>query len=286
MTDHKLSVQKSVGPFNWLEWQDQEAKNLPRAKDWFGQYELFMLARYSQLQPQAIPNDLSEIVPEAGEKAVAKLLADSEVSIAQNTETAPCLHGLDAEQRRQLAALMCDILSELETRPAIDGTARWASQLRKIAEARINALNKKVEKATRAIEELRSYALDLDGGDIRDDALHTAKTQLGFPYLNAANRSLCALNPKFFPTALEQIESVKANEKSVGIETYGMVRLYWFFRHGCGKTGDDAEVRTGMLRNAFWTKVGSDPVPLRRVYRGAESQGCGAVHSAVIRFHQ
>jgi hypothetical protein len=244
-----------------------------------------MLARYPDLLPQPIPSDgHSKIMCESGERTFAELLSKSETDLAESTEAAVCLCGLDAEQRRQLAALMLDIVSELETRPAVDHTARWASQLRKEAKRRITVLNRKVEKARRAIEELRNYALDSDTADVSDNALHTAKTMLGFPYLNATGKALSALKPEFFPTVHEQVDLVKDYTKLEGVETFGMVRLYWFFRHGCNITGDDAEVRTARLRNAFWTKFGCEAIQFRPDYDGAESQGCDAVHVAVIRF--
>ena len=252
MSEHKRSREKPVGPFNWLKKLDQEAKTLSRAENWLGPYGPFMLARYPDLRPQPLLNDgHSKIAYQSGERTTERLFAEYEASITGNAGTAKCLKRLDAVQRRQLAALMLEIESELETRPTIDRTARWANQLRKEAKVRIRMLNRKIEKARRAIEELKIYALDSGTADTREDSLHTARAMLGFPYLNAVNKALSALDVKFFPNAQEQIELVENYVAPEGSETRGMVSLYWFFRYGCSIPGDEAEVRTALLRNAF-----------------------------------
>lgn len=285
MSERKRNRQKPAGPFNWLEKLDQEARTLPRAEGWLGPYGLFMLARYPDLRPQPLLNDgHSKIACESGERTADRLFEEYEAGIAGNADTANCLMGLDAVQRRQLAALMLEIESELEIRPTIDHTAKWASQLRREAEARIRTLNRKVEKARRAIEELKEYALDSDTVDTRKDSLHTARKMLGFPYMNAINKALSALEVRFFPNAQEQIELVENYEAPEGPEAFGMVRLYWFLRYGCSINGDEAEVRTALLRNAFWTKHSVCAVKYRAEYIVGQSRGCEAVHVAVWRF--
>ncbi len=65
-----------------------------------------------------------------------------------------------------------------------------------------------------------------------------------------------------------------------------MVRLYWFFRHGCGISGDQSEVRVALLRNAFWKKFNISSVEYRNRFdrESAEPAGCPAVIEAVRRY--
>ena len=77
------------------------------------------------------------------------------------------------------------------------------------------------------------------------------------------------LLPQSFPFQDEPIDSVQG-------------QLYFFFR-SYGVSGNDAEVRVGLIRNAFLTEwVGS--VGVLKSYQDGESQGCDAVRKAVKRF--
>lgn len=92
MADRKHGGQGTTGPFNWLEWLDNEAAKLPRATDWLDPYGSFMLARYPNLRPQPIPdNPHSRIMCESGERTAARLFAEWESRIAGSTETSVCL---------------------------------------------------------------------------------------------------------------------------------------------------------------------------------------------------
>ena len=88
MSGRNSRGRKSARLFNWLEWLDQEAKTLPRAMDWLGQYGPFMLIRYTHLRPQPLPNDpRSKHERESEEARAAQILEGWESRIAHHKET-------------------------------------------------------------------------------------------------------------------------------------------------------------------------------------------------------
>jgi hypothetical protein len=62
--------------------------------------------------------------------------------------------------------------------------------------------------------------------------------------------------------------------------TSAMVWLYWFFRSGCHLSGDEAEVRVGLLRNALWKRLDVEEVFIAT----DQPRGCRAVYVAVSRY--
>jgi hypothetical protein len=121
---------KPACPCNWLKALDEAAKTLPRATDWIEPYSPFMLARYPNLQPQAVLGDAhSRIMCESGERTAAQLFAEWEARIVQNAAAAPCLEKLSAEQRRQLAALVLETMVALEMRPVLARRSQFKRQL-------------------------------------------------------------------------------------------------------------------------------------------------------------
>ena len=65
--------------------------------------------------------------------------------------------------------------------------------------------------------------------------------------------------------------------------TFGMVQLYWFFRHECGLSGNESEVRASLVRNGFWPPL-AKPIKVKLHYSDAESQGSTTVRQAVANF--
>jgi hypothetical protein len=272
---------------NWLRALDEAAKTLPRATDWLGQYGPFMLARYPNLRPQPVPGDAhSRIMCESGERTAAQLFAEWETRIAQDTVAAPCLERLSAEQRRQLAALLLDTMVALEMRPALAGSSQFKRQIRREATTRLRVLSRKLQKARQSIEELMAYAQDSGKGNTPETSRHSARLVLGQPYRFAASKALRALDIKNLPDAREHVElaSEPLAPEDEDPEVFGMVQLYWFFRHECSLSGNESEVRVARLRNAFWTEHGIRTVKYRAGYEEVESKGCEAVHVAVNRF--
>lgn len=283
MANRKTGRRVNTPLFNWLEWLDKKAATLPRATNWV--HDPFMLARYRNLRPLPIEGDVhSRIMCESGERTAARLFADWELRIADNTETTVCLEGLNAEQRRQLAALLLQTIVDLEMLTAADRSSQWSRHLRKAAATRLRVLNRKLQKARKAVQELKAYARDSETGNPDDALLHAARLLLGQDYRLAADNALKALAMKCPPKDQEFADIAGEYPTPERVEAFGMVQLYWFFRHGCNLSGDESEVRAARLRNAFWTEHGVSTVSYRAEYIPGESKGCNAVHTAVTRF--
>jgi hypothetical protein len=282
---------ESAQLFNWLERLDQEAKALPRATDWLEPYGPFMLSRYAHLRPEPLPHDpRSKQECESSEASASQILEDLVPRIADHTETAVCLNGLNPEQQKQLSALLIETIEALEIDSIQRGKSQWARQVSKEARRRTRVLDRKLQKTRKAVEDLRSYAMDSDGGNSNDRPSHAARQTLGYPYRIAANHALRALvvpsgdEPPVVPD-VKVYESLTSEYPTPSPpEVFGMVKLYWFFRHECSLSGDESEVRAALLRNAFWVEYGVRPVKYRPTYQAGESRGCDAVHVAVHRF--
>jgi hypothetical protein len=243
--------------FNTMADLDAQAATLPKARSWLT-YPYFMFARYPHLRP--LKN---------GGTFWQKLEA-WENRIESDSKAARALADLNPDLRQQLAALLVDIIAELEmyrkkiSRPPKTFVAE--------AERRKRMLLRKREKARRELENLRSYARDLDrllAGDDEEAAGRCLEILAGIGDYDHASilKALRGAHP------VPDDPTVR-----------GMVDLYWFFRQCCGLTGDEAEVRVALLRNTFWAKYGVAEVDYRPAYIAGESKGCQAVHEAVRRF--
>jgi hypothetical protein len=183
---------------------------------------------------------------------------------------------LDPEQNRQLAALSRDILFSLEVYNDHRRDAGRAYKLAGEGERRTRMLSRKVAKLREQLGDLQDYAKELD-------------PLLGTEHVRAADRSLKDLeNLNEDVSAGERYRLLKSKYPTLEDPAQlGMVQLYWLFRHECGLTGDEAEVRVALLRNGLWTEHGVECVQsLREAYSAetAESMGCDAVHVAVTRY--
>jgi hypothetical protein len=221
---------------------------------------------------------------ESGEQTAAQQFAKWESRIGGSAEAAICLDGLCAEQRKQLAALLIQTITDMEMRSADSQSSQWARLVRRDAPARLRVLNEKLQKARRAVEELRVCAKDSGAANLDDKSRHTARLLLGLSYGLAADEALKALTIKNPPNAQEFAAIANEHPTPERVEAFGMVQLYWFFRHGCGLSGDESEVRAARLRNAFWTEHSISRVRYRAEYVSGESKGCDTVHVAVTRF--
>jgi len=215
-----------------------------------------------------------------------KLWGEWEAKIARHEDTAVCLQGLDSQQRKQLAALLIETLEAFEYRQQQGARSRLRRHLAGEAEPRTRMLDRKLEKARKAVQELEDYASDAGTGP-SDQSCHAARQMLGRKYHLAARRALRELRVQTTPDEIEFCESQR-NEYATPdhAEGFGMVQLYWFFRHECRLTGNESEVRVARLRNAFWTDHGVSDVKYRRTYQDAESIGCEAVHGAIHRWRR
>jgi hypothetical protein len=177
--------------------------------------------------------------------------------------------GLDDHQRKQLAALLLDTITALESYKTYRRSAKRVNKLAR-EPGGVRTLNKKIEKAQAAVKELGDYARRLDIQDV------SIVADLCFKKLSVL--LIGDTTPQFY----NSIKAMYPTPKDpVGL---CMVQLYWFFRHGCGLKGREAEVRVALLRNGFWKELGVYEVPFRPEYKTGESRGCDAVHEAVRRF--
>jgi hypothetical protein len=243
---------------NWLEELDKTMEVLSVRVTWSDLgYEgcpLFILTRY----------------PKLGRKdSIDVYLTNWEGQISEHAGTRCVIDGLDSHQRKQLAALLMDTIEALKS---YNSARRSATRINKLARepSRVSRLNKKIKKAQAALQELGDYAKPLDIQDVSMVA-------------DACLKKLSVL--LIGDTTPEFYKSIKARylipKDPVG---RGMVQLYWFFRHGIRLTGDEAEIRVGMLRNAFWTRFHVSEVPIRHTYITGQSKGCDTVRIAVRRF--
>lgn len=255
--------------FNWLKWLDGEVWKFPTGANWtqhppfqFARCRLFMMARYPQLQ-RFLPDEV-----------LYRELARAESRVLGHPEARHALDGLDDRQRKELAALFSDSIYSLQTYRSHRRSGKRARKLAQEAKRRTRMLTRKLLKARSALEDLRQYAAGLD-------------VVLGWDHVRTAKTCLETLEKLKEDADPEFCQSMKGEypelEDPVAL---GTVQLYWFFRHGCSLSGDEAEVRVARIRNAFWTEHGVPEVPYRPEYQTGESKGCDAVHVAILRFNQ
>jgi hypothetical protein len=190
-------------------------------------------------------------------------------------ETPRVLEKLAPELHSQLAALVHDTLIDSEIYDERRQKMRRIKRVGDQADRRNRMLDQKTRTARTALTKLRDYAAGLDPA-------------LGDPYKRASTyclNELDRLNPAIAGAHFrEQYARLQAGENHPVPDnplSENMVKLYWFFKEGCGLTGDEAEVRTGLIRNAFWKDC--EPVDVRTHYADGESSGCMAVRDAVRR---
>lgn len=266
-------AKRAVPLRNWLKELDEEVSRSPEPEA--GQrYSLFYFARYGKREYLTIPDEVFR----------------NQLTFWRNrlSEESRVVDRLNAQQLDQLAALMHDIMYQLEVYFAPKSKAERPSwqrtglkykppRMRKIANEarrRRKMLVSKLIQARRAVKQFGDYAQKLD-------PMHGT-----LDYINAAKSCLKILEKLSTDTSVDFEVSLKDEYPVVPDPTaFCMVRLYWLFRHGCCLSGDEAEVRVAMIRNAFWTQYGVQDVSYRPNYSDAESAGCGAVAEAVRRFH-
>ena len=265
---------RGIGPgkrstFNWLKWLDKEVRKDPSGSNWqqhppfqFARCRLFMMARYPHLQP--IFSD--EVLHNEWSRGESQILAHPEARYA--------LDGLNDRQRKELAALFLDSIDSIKSYGSYRTTANRVHKLAGEAARQTRMLARKLGKARRALEDLREYSGSLD-------------EVLGMEHVRATKKCLETLQKLKEDSAPEFYQSIEGDYPALEAPVaLGTIQLYWFFRHGCGFTGDEAEVRVARIRNAFWTEHGVPEVPYRPEYQTGESKGCDAVHVTIRRFKQ
>ena len=268
ITNHRAGAGKP-SLFNWLEWLDEEVRTFPEEANWlehspfqFARCRFFMMARYAQLQRPIFDDVLS------------RELSHWEHQILDHRDAQHILSELNDQQRKELAALLFDTVASLEFYGAHQRRKKRVNKLAGEAPRRVLMLTRKVKKARAALEDLHKYAATLD------EVLswqHVRVTEICLERIRNLKEDPDPESYYSLKTEYPELET-PAN--------LGMVQLYWFFRHGCQLSGDEAEVRVARIRNAFWTEHGVSEVPFRPEYQTGESKGCDAVHVTILRFKE
>jgi hypothetical protein len=271
MAEHITSLRIGPGkrsPFNWLKWLDEEVRRDASGSNWqqhppfqFARCRLFMMARYPQLQRPF------------HDQVLTQEWSRGENQILGHPEARQGLDGLNDRQRKELAALFLDSIDSLKAYRSYRRTATRVHKLAGETARQTRMLGRKLGKARRALEDLHEYAGSLDELLSRD---HMRATKTCLETLRMLKEDT---DPDFYRSIKGEYPAL---EDPV---TLGMVQLYWFFRHGCGFSGDQAEVQVAQIRNALWAEHGVPQVDYRPNYQMAGvSRGCDAVHIAVLRF--
>jgi hypothetical protein len=255
---------------NTLADLDSKARQLPRATDWLV-YPWFMFARYRHLRPRRTPDSSTQRDSHlrACAKAFNQTLARWKKKIASHPEARRALQNLSPELGRQLAALLVDVMANLEMHRKKYPPGLKALTLE--APRRARMLKRKRSKVQQSLESWLSYAARLN-------------PLLAYADLDAGKRCLEILGgvrERDYPALFESMRASQLVPEDPTVRA--MVDLYWFFRYGCKLTGDESEVRVALLRNHFWTVHGVPKVEYLAEYRTGESMGCQAVHEAVRR---
>jgi len=247
-------------PFNWLEEYDRRAQEFTKANDWF-EYPLFTFARFPQLQPASRGTFFSEWI------AAWKKL------IGQDPKAKIVLNNLTDDQKTQLAALVSDTVSDLEIFRNRRKSKEWFGKLVAGEKSWPSKLQFKYLDACQAVKHLSEYA--------------AKRNSISSEYQRRAAAALEVLCPSH-PPDKRTLKEASVYKELAAItndpKNEEMVHLYSFFRSECNLSGHEAEVRTALIRNAFWTQLDISKVNCRESYQAGESWGCDAVKQAVRRF--
>lgn len=271
---HGSNVHGRSQLFDWLANLDNRARRLPKAEAWWA-YDLFLFARYPRLQPGPDQGKRLDIaLRAAGYKAQLQLLMHWKGKIASLPASERILRSLGSAKQIQLFALMADIASDFETFERRRNARDWSRSLGREGPRRQIVLLRKLDFARQSLKVLQQYASALD-------------PSLAIEYVEAATEALGRLTELGPIRRLEDLLplSRELSEIAESPATFAMVQMYWFFRSGCRCTGDESEVRVGLIRNDLWTSFGVSTVDILSEAQTGQSQGCQAVHEAVRRFH-
>jgi hypothetical protein len=274
---------------DWLEALDKKFSVESRVDSWLD-CSPFVFARYPHLQPlQFFKIYGGKLRFFNSRTPFDEQLSSWERRIAAHPEANLILKDLDNEQRKQLAALVLETVSDLDSyREQEEYLKSLTQRARKLKSQRISKrksgkllpLDEKVVEIRHALRELHKTA--------------TLQGKAGADYAWFAAQGL-QIKPPFEsgPSADDLLrrreEIIKSPDYLESPETFCMVRLYWFFRTGCGQSGKESEIRTGLIRNYFWTEFGLKRVKIisRKIFRNRGndiSRGCSAVKLAVSHF--
>jgi hypothetical protein len=275
-------TKKEKGPINYLKCLDIDMRSYPPYSSWDASIEpmfSFFVIRYPFLRPAHPPED-----------SIERKLFDLEEELFWNDiqrwknklekDLPRIVDGLNAEQRIQLSSLAVSCVRDLAIFIIINPVNKSLLQIAKQGEVKIKMLRNKLKTAMRNLSDLQRYAFNLD-------------EQYGFKELPTTVEKCLAMLGKFqfiqsiaddFRRCRESGEDLHSiRNEFTDPSSKCMVRVYWFFRHECNIPGDESEVRVALIRNEYWGEW-VEPISFRPEYQDAQSKGCEAVHTAVLRF--
>jgi hypothetical protein len=294
MADTRHAAEQTAeteGPFNWLKGLDEEAIELEPAWHWLEPYDPFMLVRYERLQP-------SDIGPERGRmwsgsrRAFFEPIHNFLRLLPSQNDDVRTIFGRsefrDERRRHQLACLILEVRDELEQYRSQRSTSEEIDQLAELERSAERARKAECVKSLRVADKALRRALQQleppnDGTASATDQIQQHEGDVA-TVIGRCLTVLSSVIPSKSYRELKQFRNQKLREGQGWQNplTFGMVRLYWFFRHECGLSGNLSEIFTGRLRNTFWTP--DKPVEIENKSDIDQGRGCGAVWQAVLSY--
>lgn len=284
------------GRINWLEVVDSVSAKLPRARSWIN-YPYFYFARHPQLQPLDSVDRKHQLHLEICRKTFQEELQKWESRIAGNEISCRVLEGLDSRPRAQLTGLMLDCHADIDDYvsrlPYHKLLKKWASEVPRSE----RMLKRKLKNLHEVLDNLRCALTS--AGPSRERSVNSRIKAYKHVEKDLENY-LMGIAPLLRPRhllgdVLPRPPSITLPYLKRLLSTPGfhvipedpvapcMIKLYWFFHHGCGVPGNQSEVRTALLRNTFWQ---NHKIPRVEYKERADAEGsaeCAAVKRAVQR---
>jgi len=251
---------------NWLVEHDRAVQELEPAPS-FNDYSYFDLTRYPRLRPFP-PKDLRQRrLFEISRGSVLFQIAEQQALLPVRTT-----ESLNSGQTGQLAALVIDLRNDAEVNETYGKESTQWRIVGKKGPQQQARLTKQVKKAQQELHKLHNLA-------------GKAIPVLGRRYLLAADRCLKDLGDHCEPIPDDQLrQQLSIHQPEDDQSSFAVVPLYWFFRHECGLSGNESEVRAAMIRNQFLTAPGKEPLKYQAESTGGEFGGSSAVRLAVNRY--
>jgi hypothetical protein len=282
---------------DWLQIVDAASSNLPRARSWI-YYPWFFFARYPHLRPVESIDPKQQSHLESCHEAFKREVWRWQDRIGMTQNAWRVLYNLEGQHRFQLGALMVDCEADLK-----DYTERlpYHKLLKKFASEeprRERMLKRKLasvhEATDRLIRELsssdcpRAYALNHMVDHYRRAEEDLENYLKKFPSFIKPRNLLGDVLPNPGSITLPDLVGL-LNTPGFHVVPENpvapcMIKLYWFFHHGCGISGNQSEIRVALLRNAFWQTDRFPRVGYKEIAGAEGSAECGAVKRAVQRY--
>jgi hypothetical protein len=250
---------------NWLTLEDERARTLERSRS-FAEYSHFCLIRNPQLQPTP-PEDPIEL----RSFEIMRRSFFAQIALKSGSLPSWASDGLTSAQLDQLTALIIDLGGDQDYFASYGAEGNEWRQIGKTGPQIQRKLTKQVQKVREALAKLQ----DLAG---------KSPPLLGKRYTRGAECCLHDLDMYCTPISDETLrEQLPLHPREDDPISFAVVPLYWFYKHECGLTSNESQVRAAMIRNAFLTPPGEQPLAYSPG-KGGDSSGCPAVRAALKKY--